>query len=338
MRPRAAWLAAGLISAAALAQGPVPPGHPVLGLGYGLDHVVVAVRDLEATKAVFRDALGFRMPAPGVSGRHPSGTVNASAYFADQSYLELLAVRERELVARHHPETLAFLDRQEGVLALALSTSSARDTAAALRARGLRMRDPAAGTVQRASDAAPPPPKWWVAAFEKPAPAPLFFIEYLGTDYADMALNWAEGYREAQAAPAYRHANGALGLSAVWLVVRDIAAESALYERLLSAPVRDFDSTALGARVREFRLVRQRLFLLQALDDAGAAGRFLAERGPGVMGVSVGVRDLTVTAARLLAGPVPLARRQPGLVKSDTLLVPGPRAAGLWLEFHEARE
>lgn len=336
MRAALLGLWASLCCAAALGQ-PVAP-HPVLGLGYGLDHLVVAVRDLEAAKTLFRDTLGFRLPPPGVAGRHASGTVNASAYFADQSYLELLAVGDAALVARHQPDTLAFLERHEGALALALSTSSASATAAALRARGLRVRDPGAGTVQRASDATPPPPKWWSLAFEKPAPAPLFFIEYLRTDYADIAQHWDEGFREAQAAPAYAHANGALGLSAVWLVVRDLDAETALYRQLLSAPLRDFDSVTLGARVREFRLVRQRVFLLQPLEAATPAGRFLATRGPGVMGASVAVRDLRATAARLPGGAGAVARRAPGLVQSDSLLVPGERAAGLWLEFHDARD
>src|SRR5512139_3521110 len=102
-----------------------------------VDHVVVAVRDLDAASATYGKLLGLR---PSWRGAHPDfGTANTLFRLAN-TYLELLAPDGDGLVA----DTLrAYLDeRGEGPLALAFGTTDAAVAAATLRARGMPAPDP----------------------------------------------------------------------------------------------------------------------------------------------------------------------------------------------------
>ncbi len=314
---------------------PGPRPDPLLGMGFGIDHVVIAVRDLEAARALFRDRLGFKLPAAGVAGRHASGTANASSYFANQSYLELLAVDDREKVAANDPGLLAFLEKGPGAFAAALSTSSASATAARLEALGLAPTAPSPGTVQRATDAKPPPPKWLTVEMREAAGLPLFFIQYLRVDYADIFHHWDEGYAQARAAPYYRQPNGARGVSALWIAVPDLEAASKTLQALSSSPGRDYRCPALGADVREFALVRQAIRLLRPVDAGGPTARFIAERGQGILGFSVEVERLDDVAGRLRDLPGSTGDVGPCFPAGRSLLVPGALAGGAWIEFHE---
>lgn len=84
----------------------------------GIDHVVVLVRDLDRALASF-SALGFK-PTP--RGHHSIGTQNHCLMFG-HDYLELLTV------VKPHPVTAyfsSFLDRHEGLAAVAFSSDDAQ--------------------------------------------------------------------------------------------------------------------------------------------------------------------------------------------------------------------
>ena len=97
-----------------------------------VDHVVVAVRDLDVASATYGKLLGLR---PSWRGAHPGfGTANTLFRLAN-TYLELLAPSGEGLVAdmlRAHLD-----DHGEGPLALAFGTADAHAAAAALRERGM---------------------------------------------------------------------------------------------------------------------------------------------------------------------------------------------------------
>lgn len=62
--------------------------------GLRIDHVIYGVRDLEAGARRLWDEYGLRAP---FGGTHPGGTKNLSAFFSDQTYIELLAVNDPAL-------------------------------------------------------------------------------------------------------------------------------------------------------------------------------------------------------------------------------------------------
>ena len=110
-----------------------------------LDHVVVAVRDVDAATESYRRLLGRE---PSWRGSHPSyGTANA-LFRLDNSYLELLAPASSDGV--DSPWLKALQERLdgagEGLYALALGTEDIDATVAAARAQGLEVHDPADGS------------------------------------------------------------------------------------------------------------------------------------------------------------------------------------------------
>ena len=97
----------------------------------GLDHLVVAVRDLDAAAEAWR-ALGFTLSPRGLHSAHV-GSANYTMMFGED-YLELLAV----LVPQPHNQALRdFLARREGLERAAFTTTDAAAGADALRARGI---------------------------------------------------------------------------------------------------------------------------------------------------------------------------------------------------------
>ncbi|WP_137127268.1 VOC family protein [Roseomonas sp. HF4] len=97
----------------------------------GLDHLVVAVRDLDAAAAAWT-ALGFTLSPRGLHSAHV-GSANHTMMFGED-YLELLAV----LVPQPHNQALRdFLAQREGLERAAFHTTDAAAGAEALRARGV---------------------------------------------------------------------------------------------------------------------------------------------------------------------------------------------------------
>jgi len=97
----------------------------------GLDHLVVAVRDLDAAAAEWA-ALGFTLSPRGLHSAHV-GSANHTMMFGED-YLELLTV----LVPQPHNQALRnFLARREGLERAAFHTTDAAAGAEALRALGI---------------------------------------------------------------------------------------------------------------------------------------------------------------------------------------------------------
>ena len=105
-----------------------------------LDHVVIAVRDLDRAADRYR-RLGFQV---GARNRHPWGTENRLIQFST-SFIELITVGARaESIASHQPRRFSFgafvrdyLEEREGMAMLALSSSDAPGDAARFREQGI---------------------------------------------------------------------------------------------------------------------------------------------------------------------------------------------------------
>jgi catechol 2,3-dioxygenase-like lactoylglutathione lyase family enzyme len=115
----------------------------VTSLFAGVDHLVIAVRDLDAAAAAYTEVLGV---APSWRGSHPSyGTANVLFALAN-CYLELLALGAPTAT---HPvaHTLAArLEQQpESLFALALRSDDLDGTTAGLHAAGIATTDVADG-------------------------------------------------------------------------------------------------------------------------------------------------------------------------------------------------
>lgn len=180
------------------------------------DHLVIAVRDLDAASARFRDELGFDV-RPG--GRHTGfGTHNAIVRFG-LDYLELIAVDEPELARRTSRGALVrFLDQWEmGMCAYALATDDLDELARRARDAGIEMAGPLPMHRRRPDGSEL---SWRLLVPEgdpyfKPWP---FFIQWDQSDHARLHTE----------APSV-HANGALGVTTIQIAVEDLGAASRWY-------------------------------------------------------------------------------------------------------------
>ncbi|MBI2460242.1 MAG: VOC family protein [Candidatus Rokubacteria bacterium] len=100
----------------------------------GIDHFVVAVRDLEAASRSYAE-LGFTVVR---GGRHPVGTHNALIAFADGAYLELIAFYAPS--PGHY--WWAPLQRGGGLVDFCLRTDDLLADTAAFREAGVEIDDP----------------------------------------------------------------------------------------------------------------------------------------------------------------------------------------------------
>jgi len=106
---------------------------------HGLDHIVHAVRDLDAA-AEFYARAGFTV---GARNRHPWGTHNRIVQL-DKFYIEILTVAEPEKIVPHGPRSFSFgafqrdfLARGEGFSMLLLNSSDAAEDARMFGAAGI---------------------------------------------------------------------------------------------------------------------------------------------------------------------------------------------------------
>lgn len=106
---------------------------------HGLDHIVHAVRDLDAAAEFYSDA-GFTV---GVRNRHPWGTHNRIVQLRN-CYIEILEVAEPEKIAPHSAHSFSFgafnrdfLASGQGFSMLILNSSNAVDDARSFEAAGI---------------------------------------------------------------------------------------------------------------------------------------------------------------------------------------------------------
>ena len=304
---------------------------PVLGSGRGIDHVGVAVRNLNAAEEIYRNRLGFTI---GDEGKHPGGTANASVNFSNDQYLELITVYDRTLATGLAEMIASFLDKHEGAVFLGLQASPIDQTAAYLRGRGFDVVGPTEGTWTPDGVKETPPAGWKSVRFRKPAVpgGRIFFIEYINRDYFKKLEDKYPNLREDPAKKV--HANGALGVHAVWMTVKDLDEATKAYEALGLVRGARMPLPAIGATAQEIRAGNGTILLVSPAAPEGAAAKFLSDRGESVMGVSIEVRSLVKTQSVLKTRlPQDLAVYSGPYGRS--LVVPGELAAGAWIEFFE---
>lgn len=108
-----------------------------------VDHVVIAVLDMEAATADYTALLGRR---PSWRGEHPLYGTRNTLFRIENTYVELLGLTGTPGDPRWAGELARFYDTQgEGLFALALGTRDIDVTVADARERGLEVLDPAFG-------------------------------------------------------------------------------------------------------------------------------------------------------------------------------------------------
>lgn len=192
----------------------------------GIDHVVIAVRDLDSTQDTFR-RMGFTLTP---RGHHTLGSENHCVMFG-QDYFELLMVPQR-LPGREYYYDFARIG--DGLAALALKTDNARGAFGELTAAALAPSEPVdfSRPVQLAEE----------------TKAASFRITQLGLEHTPggQVFLCQHFTREVVWRPEYQtHANTATGLAALAILSADVRATAAAYERLFDVKAKVIDEGLL---------------------------------------------------------------------------------------------
>jgi catechol 2,3-dioxygenase-like lactoylglutathione lyase family enzyme len=273
--------------ASVLAQTPVP--HPLLGQGWGVDHVGVGVGDLTKAQRDY-EQLGFKVSE---GGHFPAGLLNSIIDFENKTYLELLSVKQAQgnTTSQGDADGIAeFVKKHEGAMFLGMNVSSAKAAASYLKTQNFDVEDPSPGSLMKEGETKPPPLQWYsVSTADKPAPnnlgfsVPIFLIEYLSSDWDDKARK--EGRT--------KHPNTAIGIHAVWFAVHDLGLQLRTLRDAGFEADESRDLQLLGAHGRELKAGSGAMILLESSDKSSVLQKYLSDHDEGFIAVSVEVSDLS---------------------------------------------
>lgn len=240
---------------------------------FALDHVVIAVGDLERTIADYR-ALGFTVH-PG--GRHPGRTShNALVVFEDGAYLELIAWTAPNPAERWNTAHLAHGD---GYMDFALIPADVPRAIEEARSRGATMNGPVDGGRVRPDGVE----LQWQTGRQVTWDLPFFC-----GDVTPRALRVPEG-------EVRKHANGATGIATVTVAVADLEASLARYRALLGpavATTAPIELPGLGLRLGVVEIAGAAIVLAQPTELASSSAAIeiahrLAGRGEGPCAMTI---------------------------------------------------
>jgi catechol 2,3-dioxygenase-like lactoylglutathione lyase family enzyme len=221
-------------------------------MAFSLDHVVIAVNDLETTIADYR-ALGFTVYPGGV--HHGGVSHNALVIFADGSYFELIAYREPAPKVRWWN---VLTTAGEGFVDFALLPEDVDRDVAAARGRGLELDGPIPGGRLRPDG----------ARLDWRNVRPLTNdLPFWCSDVTPRVLRVPEGEMRV-------HPNGATGVASLKVAVRDVATSAARY-----ASVAGPDAVEQGQGRARVKLGSTTF----ELEDGSEAQAHVARRGEGPM-------------------------------------------------------
>jgi len=193
----------------------------------GIDHLVIAVRSVEAAAEALERDLGLTVTG---GGRHEMmGTYNRLAFLGD-TYVELIGVFDAAL-ARSSPAFavggagLALLEAgREGLATFALATDAVTADVARLRASGSPIGEPVAGSRRRDDGEL----VRWLTAFPELGPERAPFL----IEHEPVGAEWGPEARTARAASRHPGA-GRVRLASLELPVADAAAVAGEYGTVL---------------------------------------------------------------------------------------------------------
>ena len=222
----------------------------------GIDHLVIAVKDLEAASRAYGE-LGFTV-VPG--GRHPVGTYNTLIAFADGSYVELIGFY------RDNPDHRwwSALQRGGGLVDYCLQTDDLYGRHARLPRRGRGHRRsgvPVARAAGRLS-------------------APLGVLALPPARIAAWDPSSSMTRRRARRVPREQtHPNGVTGIGAVRIATGDLAAVSGWYTKATGQPGTAITSAEAGGAGTRFMAGPHALEFLAPAQPGGALAQWLGQRG-----------------------------------------------------------
>lgn len=230
----------------------------------GIDHLVIVVNALEQAATDYT-RLGFTV-VPG--GKHPVGSHNMLIAFADGSYLEIIGFYRE---APDHRWWNA-LEQGERLVDYCMQTDDLQRDTKILREAGAAINDPVPWSRQRPDGY---DLKWLLslATGSHRGVAP-FLIE----DVTPRAERIPQDFR---------HANGAVGIGTLTIVVEELSTAQRWYETALGAAATAFTDDMLGARGIYFTVGPHAVELIMPVDPQSPLVDWLRTYGPSPYGATL---------------------------------------------------
>ncbi len=304
------------------------PAHPVLGHGLGVDHVGIAVRDLEKTKDDCEKVLGFKcIETP----PEPDGVVRSVIFFDNTTYLEIFSVAGSSSTAN----IADFAEKHEGAMYLGLATSSAKDAADYLKAHNFETTLSAQESVTKEGETKPPLPSWYYVTISDKPPGnrkaftlPIFLIEYVSAG----RLMRLAGEREKGM---MAHPNTALRVHSVWFAVRDLDASLRNLHDAGFESGETREAKFLGAKGREVKAGKGSMLLLRSTDKNGVLNKFLSDHDDGnIIGLSIEVSDLNKARSWVEGHSGHKLEPYKGYY-GQSIIIPPDLTHGVWMELFQ---
>lgn len=235
----------------------------------GIDHIVVAVADLEAAIKDYTD-LGFTVIR---GGKHPRGSHNALIGFTDGAYFEILGFYESMPEHRWWSPT----QRGGGLVDFCMMTDNLQADTIALRRAGADMSDPRPGARAR-------PDGYqvrWVSAI--PGGQHSRLVPFVIQD---------ETPRDERVPRERVHRNGVTGVDTLTIVTHDVAAARRLLAGVLS-PGQDIVRPDLDAAGVRFHVGAQTIDYVAPRGPAGPLNDWLQIEGPSPYAVTLKTEGTT---------------------------------------------
>lgn len=226
----------------------------------GIDHLVIAVRDLDDAANELERRVG--LAATGGGGHPTLGTQNRLAWLGD-TYIELVSIADRGVAEGSWlgAPTIAALEAGGGLATWAIATDSIDSDVAALRANGTAFGEPTRGERERPDGAVV---RWRLAIAGPLGPAePPFLIEH-----EPSSAEWSDGDRAARSAQEHP-IGGPVRLEVLEFRVPNMT--SALATLARAANLR-FRPSLAGGAARDANLGRH-IVRLRPADGAAAIAR-----------------------------------------------------------------
>ena len=281
-----------------------------------LDHVLIAVRDLDAAKDTF-ERLGFKVTP---EGKHPGrGTSNRLVVFGGE-YLELISVHDPD-GDLFRPNLPSFLEAREGLFIFSMGTGDVYEHVRSVRSAGVLITDPVKGSRLAGDGTAA---YSWTQAEVDPGEMPgsqTFFIQH------DHTIE--ERYTEPP--DPTNHPNGVLGIFSLSLAVTDADAASRRWMTAFG-----LEQVSEGVEVSGYPTCVRLRFENSSLDfcqpDYGdEVARFLDCWGEGPYWITFACEDLDATEELLRNRGIPGLER-----RGDSMIVPTESAQGVRMSFVQA--
>jgi catechol 2,3-dioxygenase-like lactoylglutathione lyase family enzyme len=290
-------------------------------LPHGIDHIVHAVRDLDAAGALYR-RLGFTV---GARNRHDWGTHNLIVQFPT-AFVELLEIGEPEKIPPHHGRFFSFgafnrdyIRSREGLSMLVGKSFDARKDAASFEASGISGFDVFDFAREGKKPDGSPVKVAFSLAFARDATSPNLGFFVCQQQHPENF--WNPDFQ--------RHANGASAIPGV-VMVADNPTDHHIFLKAYTG-VSDLHSSSLGVTARtgngDFEIMSPIAFR----DQFGIAPEVSGE-GMTLNAIRFAVSDIAHAEATLAAGGVKPQRHV------GRLVVPPAQAFGATLIFEAANK